>query len=77
MRGCSTAASSPDSSQGRCEICDMPGHDIFNCDMLNDKAHPPPQPHLGLDDSPSDLFCDDCESHGHLAADCPHSMDVF
>ncbi|CAK5265340.1 unnamed protein product [Mycena citricolor] len=23
------------------------------------------------------LFCEDCETHGHTAANCPHSLDVF
>jgi CAP-Gly domain-containing linker protein 1 len=65
-----------------CEICEQPGHDIFNCDLLNGgttttttttnertrtKGH----------NETKDLFCEDCEGHGHVAADCPHSMDVF
>ncbi|EGN99907.1 hypothetical protein SERLA73DRAFT_72683 [Serpula lacrymans var. lacrymans S7.3] len=65
-----------------CEICERPGHDIFNCDLLKDDATPNGnsklgQPQLSVTADPSDLFCVDCESHGHIAADCPHSMDVF
>lgn len=56
-----------------CEICERPGHDIFNCDVLSKKTPATPQ----YTKKPLDLFCDDCESHGHLAADCPHSLDVF
>ncbi|KAF8070239.1 hypothetical protein FPV67DRAFT_1486720 [Lyophyllum atratum] len=53
-----------------CEICERPGHDIFNCDVLNKEAPVTLR-------SVEDLFCEDCESHGHVAADCPHSLDVF
>ncbi|KAF8591027.1 hypothetical protein K439DRAFT_1657108 [Ramaria rubella] len=63
-----------------CEICEQPGHDIFSCHLLKDDI-----PSLGrssrtetlTDSEPADLWCEDCESHGHTAADCPHSMDVF
>ena len=58
-----------------CEICERPGHDIFNCDVLN-KETPASLLHGKSKPSP-DLFCEDCESHGHVAADCPHSLDVF
>lgn len=55
-----------------CEICERPGHDIFSCNLL--KAKIPTTSHSG----PSlDLFCADCESHGHAASDCPHSLEVF
>ncbi|KAH8118910.1 hypothetical protein DFH11DRAFT_1561792 [Phellopilus nigrolimitatus] len=65
-----------------CEICERPGHDIFTCDLLKDGSEPTispastsvPKNPKGTD---SDLFCEDCESHGHLAANCPHSLDVF
>ncbi|GLB37166.1 hypothetical protein LshimejAT787_0402170 [Lyophyllum shimeji] len=53
-----------------CEICERPGHDIFNCEVLNKDG--PVQLR-----SVEDLFCSDCESHGHTAAECPHSLDVF
>ncbi|KAI0266879.1 hypothetical protein BC834DRAFT_873993 [Gloeopeniophorella convolvens] len=55
-----------------CEICEQPGHDIFTCDLLRggDASG-------GKDAPPSELFCEDCENYGHVAADCPHSMDVF
>jgi len=45
-----------------CEICERPGHDIFNCSLLKDDK---------------ELICEDCESPGHVAANCPHSQDVF
>ncbi|CAA7259296.1 unnamed protein product [Cyclocybe aegerita] len=47
-----------------CEICERPGHDIFNCSLLKD-------------DVGTGLVCEDCESPGHVAANCPHSQDVF
>ncbi|KAG5635215.1 hypothetical protein H0H81_012019 [Sphagnurus paluster] len=53
-----------------CEICERPGHDIFNCDVLNKEA---PMTLRSVED----LYCEDCESHGHVAKDCPHSLDVF
>ncbi|RDB16858.1 Dynactin subunit 1 [Hypsizygus marmoreus] len=55
-----------------CEICERPGHDIFNCDVLNKEA-----PAVLHGRTSVDLFCEDCEGHGHVAADCPHSLDVF
>lgn len=65
-----------------CEICEKPGHDIFTCPLLKDDlptgagasnvtSRRSPNP------STFELFCVDCEGHGHLAADCPHSLDVF
>ncbi|KAG2145954.1 uncharacterized protein EDB93DRAFT_1150216 [Suillus bovinus] len=60
-------------SEDVCEICERPGHDIFSCDLLRDET-PPVKKTNG---DPSDLFCVDCEGHGHVAADCPHSLDVF
>lgn len=56
-----------------CEICERPGHDIFNCDVLNGETSRT----TAAVKAPADLFCTDCESHGHVAADCPHSLDVF
>lgn len=64
-----------------CEICERPGHDIFNCDLLKDDSTPAAGSRSsislnnGLPDP--DLYCEDCEGHGHVAASCPHSMDVF
>ncbi|KAJ6475245.1 hypothetical protein C8R47DRAFT_1142759 [Mycena vitilis] len=61
---------SDNDNEGVCEICEKPGHDIFTCSLLS----------AGTSDdqaSDSELFCEDCESHGHVAADCPHSLDVF
>jgi len=55
-----------------CELCDKPGHDMFNCEAL-----PPLQSNVTPPDDPSDLYCEDCDTHGHTTADCPHSMDVF
>lgn len=57
-----------------CEICEQPGHDIFTCDLLRGDAAPMAG---GKDVPPSELYCEDCENYGHVAADCPHSMDVF
>ncbi|KAF8444512.1 hypothetical protein L210DRAFT_3642781 [Boletus edulis BED1] len=75
----STALSSDDddvlsvSREDVCEICERPGHDIFTCDLLKEDAPPPrAKPSLSLT-----LYCVDCEGYGHVAADCPHSLDVF
>lgn len=67
------------SSEDVCEICERPGHDIFTCDLLRDET-PPARDQNAVkktNGDPSDLFCVDCEGHGHVAADCPHSLDVF
>ena len=67
----SSNAEGPDNMNARgqvCEICERPGHDIFSCSMLRDDA--------GMN-SRTSIFCEDCESPGHVAADCPHSLDVF
>lgn len=61
-----TKGSMEGAKEGVCEICERPGHDIFGCDVLNKGA-----------DTRAELFCEDCESHGHIASDCPHSLDVF
>ncbi|KAF8894885.1 hypothetical protein CPB84DRAFT_1837197 [Gymnopilus junonius] len=55
-------------SEEVCEICERPGHDIFNCSLLKDDTV-----RAGKDL----VVCEDCESPGHVAADCPHSSDVF
>lgn len=69
------------SGEDVCEICERPGHDIFSCDLLKDD-----QPLSGgsvsdrdflKKSATDDLFCEDCEEHGHTAANCPHSLDVF
>ncbi|KAG2345466.1 hypothetical protein BDR05DRAFT_981848 [Suillus weaverae] len=67
------------SSDDVCEICERPGHDIFTCDLLRDETPPGPDRNAvkKTNGDPSDLFCVDCEGHGHVAADCPHSLDVF
>lgn len=58
-----------------CEICERPGHDIFNCDLLKSDGS------SGIDGGggagKDELFCEDCEERGHTAATCPHSLDVF
>ncbi|TFK44617.1 hypothetical protein BDQ12DRAFT_673277 [Crucibulum laeve] len=56
-----------------CEICERPGHDIFNCDLLKDEVGG----RGSMGGRGGELFCDDCENHGHVAANCPHSLDVF
>jgi CAP-Gly domain-containing linker protein 1 len=73
----SGSTASDTSHQEVCEICERPGHDIFNCDLLKEDITTIPK-HQPVDTKTSqDLFCEDCESHGHLAADCPHSLEVF
>ncbi|KAG6813321.1 hypothetical protein H0H92_012134 [Tricholoma furcatifolium] len=62
-------------SEPVCEICERPGHDIFGCDVLN-KGGMVTGGGVG-GGSVEDLFCEECESHGHIAANCPHSLDVF
>lgn len=58
-----------------CEICERPGHDIFTCDLLKEDA-PAPLARAKASSS-SELYCVDCEGYGHVASDCPHSLDVF
>ncbi|KAF7361997.1 CAP-Gly domain-containing linker protein 2 [Mycena venus] len=70
-RAGSVAGSDVSDADGVCEICEKPGHDIFTCSLLS--AGTPTDDRT----SDSELFCEDCESHGHVAADCPHSLDVF
>ena len=65
-------ASAP--TEAVCEICEQPGHDIFTCHLLKDEGGAAPAASRAGGD---ELWCDDCESHGHVAADCPHSLDVF
>ncbi|KAG2351781.1 hypothetical protein BDR07DRAFT_1210480, partial [Suillus spraguei] len=66
-------------SEDVCEICERPGHDIFTCDLLRDDMPPSRDQNAvkKMNGDSSDLFCVDCEGYGHLAADCPHSLDVF
>ncbi|KAJ7262294.1 hypothetical protein B0H12DRAFT_1321913 [Mycena haematopus] len=71
-RPASVAGSDVSDTEGVCEICEKPGHDIFTCSLLS--AGTPTDDRTSSD---SELFCEDCESHGHVAADCPHSLDVF
>lgn len=67
------------SSEEICEVCERPGHDVFTCDLLRDETPAARDKHAAnqMNGDPSDLFCVDCEGHGHVAADCPHSLDVF
>lgn len=58
-----------------CEICERPGHDIFTCDLLKEDA--PTSLARTQPNSSSGLYCVDCEGYGHVASDCPHSLDVF
>ena len=59
-----------------CEICERPGHDIFTCDLLKDDSSSAPH-NSDKAGTRGDLYCEDCEETGHVAADCPHSLDVF
>ena len=58
-----------------CEICERPGHDIFTCDLLKDDSSTSQIPKKT--GAGGELYCDDCEETGHVAADCPNSLDVF
>ncbi|KAJ6499418.1 hypothetical protein C8R45DRAFT_982319 [Mycena sanguinolenta] len=71
-RPASVASSEVSDTEGVCEICEKPGHDIFSCSLLSAGT-------LTDDRNPSDseLVCEDCEGHGHVAADCPNALDVF
>jgi hypothetical protein len=63
-----------------CEICEMPGHDIFTCSLLEDpkgSSNGLSVAHQPLNGDSNIMFCEDCDSHGHTASDCPHSLDVF
>ncbi|KAF7965387.1 hypothetical protein HWV62_44085, partial [Athelia sp. TMB] len=66
-----TSSSASDIDSEVCELCDQPGHDMFNCDGL------PPLAPKSLREDPSSLYCDDCDTHGHTTANCPHAMEVF
>ncbi|KAL5523490.1 hypothetical protein ACEPAG_7663 [Sanghuangporus baumii] len=64
-----------------CEICEAPGHDIFSCPLLKDgsaesAAHSTSQ-RGGSAPVETELYCEDCDGRGHVAADCPYSSDVF
>ncbi|KAF8161019.1 hypothetical protein B0H34DRAFT_362735 [Crassisporium funariophilum] len=61
-------------SEDVCEICERPGHDIFSCSMLKDDIG---MNSRQVDKTSVEVFCEDCENPGHVAADCPHSLDVF
>ncbi|KAF5346581.1 hypothetical protein D9758_013479 [Tetrapyrgos nigripes] len=90
-RKVSTSASSVSSSfsgahgdEPVCEICEKPGHDIFNCDLLKEDRPLSTTSSINSYNSVNgksahgeDLWCEDCESPGHIAEDCPNSEDVF
>ena len=59
-----------------CEICERPGHDIFTCDLLKDDSSSTHQKPNGTGPG-GELRCEDCDETGHVAADCPNSLDVF
>ncbi|KAF7376043.1 hypothetical protein MSAN_00019100 [Mycena sanguinolenta] len=71
-RPASVASSEVSDTEGVCEICEKPGHDIFTCSLLSAGT-----PTDDRNSSDSELFCEDCEGHGHVAADCPNALDVF
>ncbi|KAL4268225.1 CAP-Gly domain-containing protein [Pleurotus pulmonarius] len=80
--GLSAVAGNSVSEEEVCEICEKPGHDIFSCGLLKEEAQQKRStPRKVVNGSgggaAADLFCVDCESHGHVAKDCPHSLDVF
>ncbi|KAF9258302.1 hypothetical protein L218DRAFT_948467 [Marasmius fiardii PR-910] len=70
-----------------CEICEKPGHDIFNCDLLKENGPLSAKSitsaaHRAINgdrdtEEELDLWCEDCEGHGHSAENCPNSEDVF
>ncbi|KAL1742069.1 hypothetical protein HDZ31DRAFT_84391 [Schizophyllum fasciatum] len=68
----STLSTASESTQV-CEICERPGHDIFTCDLLKEDSGRSSR----ASSTTTDLFCEDCEGHGHTAAECPHSQDIF
>lgn len=80
-RPASVASSENSEQELVCEICERPGHDIFSCSLLQDGSSSPTDKREGArvrgPPAGAELFCEDCESHGHLAAECPHSLDVF
>ena len=84
------SVSSPSEGEA-CEICERPGHDIFSCPLLKDGSTETESIQTSTNDhfsslsssqkgpkpAGAELFCEDCEGHGHVAADCPYSLDVF
>ncbi|KAF5381174.1 hypothetical protein D9757_009442 [Collybiopsis confluens] len=74
-----------DGSEPVCEICEKPGHDIFSCDLLReDYEHSQPNGngHAVSDvgagsEEELDVWCEECEGHGHRADQCPYAEDVF
>ncbi|KAJ4490940.1 hypothetical protein J3R30DRAFT_3278235 [Lentinula aciculospora] len=75
-----------------CEICEKPGHDIFSCDLLRedyghrdsiDFSSEDATPHIvarcgdGAAEEEPDIWCEECEGHGHRAEECPYAGDVF
>ncbi|KAK1235248.1 hypothetical protein PQX77_001529 [Marasmius sp. AFHP31] len=70
-----------------CEICEKPGHDIFTCDLLKEDGplsatSMTSAAHKAIngdreEEEELDVWCEDCEGHGHTAENCPNSEDVF
>ncbi|KAL0062077.1 hypothetical protein AAF712_011077 [Marasmius tenuissimus] len=70
-----------------CEICEKPGHDIFTCDLLKEDGplsatSITSAAHKAIngdreEEEELDVWCEDCEGHGHTAENCPNSEDVF
>ncbi|KAJ3859230.1 hypothetical protein EV359DRAFT_68339 [Lentinula novae-zelandiae] len=75
-----------------CEICEKPGHDIFSCDLLREDYGHRDSINLSSDNATShtvagsgggaveedlDVWCEECEGHGHRAEECPYAGDVF
>ncbi|KAJ3983192.1 hypothetical protein F5890DRAFT_1524709 [Lentinula detonsa] len=74
-----------------CEICEKPGHDIFSCDLLredyghrdmmsssdNITSHSVTGDEGGDAEGDLDIWCEECEGHGHRAEECPYAGDVF
>jgi hypothetical protein len=71
-RALSLTSATSEVEQSVCEICERPGHDIFTCDLLKEDTRT-----ASTTQSAADIFCEDCEGHGHTAENCPYSLDVF
>jgi hypothetical protein len=72
-----SSGSPQENAQKICEICEKSGHDLFNCDLLKEDTGTIPRSAAISLSNIAGLFCEDCESYGHLAVDCPHSLDIF
>ncbi|KZO98864.1 hypothetical protein CALVIDRAFT_534951 [Calocera viscosa TUFC12733] len=62
--------------EATCDLCGGRDHDFTSCPQLNGGTHS--KNSAAISPTPrTELFCDDCETFGHVTADCPHSQDVF